>query len=226
MAEERNERQPLPIKNLADLKRHIQVGTEFVSTFHQNHPDIVGLTRVVTEVQTNAFYSKIKDQPEHPFSKCNYGKGFRTDFEKASDYRFSGSEIQVLNRRKNDGSVLYTIELYGQENQMTEINKEENRMNEWERLHRQAERYKEAYPPGTRVLLLRMGDDPRPVEDHTRGTVRFVDDIGTVHCAFDNGRLLGLCPGEDSFRKLTEAELAEEQNEDLTQEEGGPVMGM
>ena len=75
-------------------------------------------------------------------------------------------------------------------------------------------------------MLLRMGDDPRPVEDHTRGTVRFVDDIGTVHCAFDNGRTLGLCPGEDSFRKLTDAELAEEQSEDLTQEEGGPVMGM
>ena len=99
-------------------------------------------------------------------------------------------------------------------------------MNEWERLHRQAERYKEAYPPGTRVLLLHMGDDPRPVEDNMRGTVRFVDDIGTVHCAFDNGRSLGLCPGEDSFRKLTQEELAEEQGEDMTEDESGPVMGM
>ena len=99
-------------------------------------------------------------------------------------------------------------------------------MNEWERLHRQAERYKEAYPPGTRVLLLHMGDDPRPVEDNMRGTVRFVDDIGTVFCAFDNGRSLGLCPGEDSFRKLTDEELAEEQSEDMTEDESGPVMGM
>lgn len=99
-------------------------------------------------------------------------------------------------------------------------------MNEWERLHRQAEHYKEAYPPGTRVLLLHMGDDPRPVEDNMRGTVRFVDDIGTVHCAFDNGRSLGLCPGEDSFRKLTQEELAEEQGEDMTEDESGPVMGM
>ena len=55
MAEEGIKRQPLSVKNLADLKRHIQVGMEFVSTFHQNHPDIVGLTRVVTEVQSNAF---------------------------------------------------------------------------------------------------------------------------------------------------------------------------
>lgn len=99
-------------------------------------------------------------------------------------------------------------------------------MNEWERLHRQAEHYKEAYPPGTRVLLLHMGDDPRPVEDNMRGTVQFVDDIGTVHCAFDNGRSLGLCPGEDSFRKLTDEELTEEQDEDMTEDESGPAMGM
>lgn len=59
-----------------------------------------------------------------------------------------------------------------------------------------------------------------------RGTVRFVDDIGTVHCAFDNGRSLGLCPGEDFFRKLTDEELAEEQGEDMTEDESGPVMGM
>ena len=83
-------------------------------------------------------------------------------------------------------------------------------MNEWDRLRRQAERYKQDYPEGTRVLLLSMGNDHRPVEDNTRGTVMAVDDIGTVHCKFDNGRQLGLVPGEDSFRKLTDQELAEE----------------
>ena len=98
-------------------------------------------------------------------------------------------------------------------------------MNEWERNRRMAERYKEAYPPGTRILLLSMGDDPRPVEDDTRGTVKVVDDIGTLHCAFDNGRQLGIVPGEDSFRKLTEEELAEEQNQSMD-EDNAPVMGM
>ena len=49
MAEEKKERRPLSIKNLADLKRHIEVGTEFVATEHQYHPDIVGLTRVVPQ---------------------------------------------------------------------------------------------------------------------------------------------------------------------------------
>ena len=41
----------------------------------------------------------------------------------------------------------------------------------------------------------------------------FVDDMSTVHCKFDNGRQLGIIPGEDSFRKLTDEELAEEQDE-------------
>lgn len=84
-------------------------------------------------------------------------------------------------------------------------------MNEYDRLHRQAQRYKELYPKGTRILLLHMGNDPRPVGDNTRGTVEFVDDIGTIRCSFDNGRQLGIIPGEDVFRKLTDEELAEEQ---------------
>ena len=66
------------------------------------------------------------------------------------------------------------------------------------------QRMKDNYPPGTRLVLLQMGDDPRPVEPNTRGTVMTVDDMGTLHCNFDNGRQLGLVPGEDSFRRLTE----------------------
>ncbi len=98
-------------------------------------------------------------------------------------------------------------------------------MNEYDRLYRQAQRYKEQYPEGTRILLLHMGDDPRPIEDNMRGTVKYVDDMCAIHCVFDNGRQLGLIPSEDSFRKLTEEELAEEQNEDMD-EDNGPVMRM
>lgn len=57
--------QPMAFKNLAELKRYIKLGTEFKATRHKYHPDIVGLTRVVTKVQTNGFYSKIKDEPYH-----------------------------------------------------------------------------------------------------------------------------------------------------------------
>ena len=65
-------------------------------------------------------------------------------------------------------------------------------------------RMKEQYPPGTRIQLDYMGDDPRPIEPGTKGTVRTVDDMGTVHCNFDNGRNLGLVPGEDSFHVIAE----------------------
>ena len=44
-------------KNLAELKRYIKIGTEFKATSHKYHPDIVGLTRVVTKVQTNCSVS-------------------------------------------------------------------------------------------------------------------------------------------------------------------------
>ena len=83
-------------------------------------------------------------------------------------------------------------------------------MNEFERLARIADSVKEQYPSGTRIVLISMGDDPRPIPAGTRGTVDFVDDIGTVFTSFDNGRRLGLAYGEDSYRKLTAEELAEE----------------
>lgn len=83
-------------------------------------------------------------------------------------------------------------------------------MNEWERARRQAQRYKEQYPPGTRLLLLSMEDPYAPVESGTRGTVKAVDDMGQIHMLWDNGRTLALVPGEDSFRTLTESELAQE----------------
>ena len=199
MTAEKKDRRPLRIKNLADLKRHIKLGTELVATAHQYHPDIVGLTRVVTKVQTNGFYSKIKDQPDHKWSTCNHGMGFWSPFNKANAYHFTDSTVQVLNTRKNDGSVLYEMELYDGRQSMSEQNKEVPDMNEWERLHRQAQRYKEAYPPGTRIMLLGMGNDPNPVESGTRGTVRVVDDIGTLHCDFDNGRSLGVVPRRRLF---------------------------
>ena len=93
-------------------------------------------------------------------------------------------------------------------------------MNKFETERRFAQRMKDNYPPGTRIMLLQMGDDPRPIEPNTRGMVRAVDDMGTLHCDFDNGRQLGVVPGEDSFRRLTEQELAEEQEMSKAQDFG------
>ena len=97
-------------------------------------------------------------------------------------------------------------------------------MNERERQRNRAEYLKKAYPSGTRIVLNSMGNDPRPVESGTRGTVAVVDDIGTVHCDFDNGRRLGLIEGEDDFRTLTAQELAEEEN--AQGKDNSPVLTM
>ncbi len=66
------------------------------------------------------------------------------------------------------------------------------------------ESIKKRYPVGSRIILHSMGDDPRPIAPGTKGTVRIVDDMGTVHCNFDNSRRLGLIPGEDSFSVISE----------------------
>ena len=107
-------------------------------------------------------------------------------------------------------------------------------MNEYDRLRRTADRMKQEYPPGTRLLLLNMEDPWAPVPPGTRGTVAYVDDIGQIGMHWDNGRTLSLVPGEDSFRKLTEEELAEEQkqnnqndmNGDDFDEDESPVLSM
>ena len=70
-----------------------------------------------------------------------------------------------------------------------------------------AKSLRERYPIGTRIKLISMGDDPRPIPPGTKGTVEGIDDIATVFCRFDNGRSLGLAYGEDHYRALTQAEL-------------------
>lgn len=76
--------------------------------------------------------------------------------------------------------------------------------------------YKENFPKGTRIQLDKMGDDPRPVEAGTKGTVIAVDDIGTLHCEFDNGRSLGICPEVDSFHKISEQEEAQSNEQKMS----------
>lgn len=86
---------------------------------------------------------------------------------------------------------------------------------------RRIESIKQRYPEGTRICVDSMGDDPRPIEPGTKGTVIWVDDIGTVHCNFDNGRRLGLIVGEDSFHVIQQEEVQE-----ITQSDGGMNMSM
>ena len=58
------------------------------------------------------------------------------------------------------------------------------------------------YPPGTRVRLVSMPDDPDLVPEGTCGTVLAVDGAGQLLMRWDNGRSLSLLPGVDSFEVL------------------------
>lgn len=62
---------------------------------------------------------------------------------------------------------------------------------------------RERFPKGCRVELVRM-DDPQAPPIGTRGTVTHVDDIGTIHVAWDNGSSLGMVYGEDVCKVVSE----------------------
>ena len=62
---------------------------------------------------------------------------------------------------------------------------------------------REQHPEGTRVELIHM-DDPYNTKliPGSKGTVRYVDDMGTIHVQWDCGSGLGLIPGEDTWKKI------------------------
>lgn len=93
-------------------------------------------------------------------------------------------------------------------------------MNEYERQRRISENTKKLYPPGTRIELISMKEPYAPVPTGTRGTVKFVYSMGTIFPEWDNSRSLGVVPGEDSFRKLTQEEIeTENQSESQVDDE-------
>ena len=63
------------------------------------------------------------------------------------------------------------------------------------------EELRNEYHVGCRVELISM-DDPQAPPKGTKGTVRGVDDIGSLLVSWDNGSSLNLIVNEDKFRKL------------------------
>lgn len=67
----------------------------------------------------------------------------------------------------------------------------------------QVERTRSKYPKGLRVELISIGDDPySKLKPGDRGTVKFVDDTGTVFINWDCGSGLGMVYGVDYIRAL------------------------
>lgn len=69
--------------------------------------------------------------------------------------------------------------------------------------HEEVLRIRKQYPVGTRVELVKM-DDPQAPPIGTKGTVRGVDDIGSIIVAWDNGCGLSVAFGIDVCRKVVE----------------------
>lgn len=71
----------------------------------------------------------------------------------------------------------------------------------------QVEKVKEMFPIGTVIELTEDMDDPyAPIKKGVQGEVVGVDDIGTLHMKWQNGRSLGLVPFEDSFKVISKPE--------------------
>ena len=88
---------------------------------------------------------------------------------------------------------------------------------------REVESIKEQYPVGTRIELIGMDDPYTPIESGTQGTVEIVDDAGTLHMKWDNGRTLGIVPGEDQFKVISKPS---EETMDNEQKQGMGGMNM
>lgn len=64
------------------------------------------------------------------------------------------------------------------------------------------ERLRQRYPAGCRVELISMNAPYATLKPGDQGTVIAVDDIGTVHIAWDRGSSLGAAYGEDQIRRI------------------------
>lgn len=52
-------------------------------------------------------------------------------------------------------------------------------------------------------MLVSCFDPWATIKPGDKGTLDFIDDVGTLHVKWDNGSFLGLIPGEDKFTFLT-----------------------
>ena len=77
------------------------------------------------------------------------------------------------------------------------------------------EKLRKKYPAGTRVALVQMSD-PQAPPIGTKGTVLYVDDIGSLIMKWDNGSGLNVVfDGGDRVRKLDEEKNCQVEEEDI-----------
>ena len=60
------------------------------------------------------------------------------------------------------------------------------------------------FSAGKRVELVFCRDPHTHLEPGLKGTILFIDDLGTVHVRWDNGSQLGLIPNIDQWKEISE----------------------
>lgn len=124
------------------------------------------------------------------------------------------------------GEVILDVELYT----LCAVDETETREDEREDVFptsptsEEISRLKKEYPAGTRIRLLKMEDAYTKIPLGTLGTVTGVDDIGTIHCQWDNGSSLGVAYGEDECEKVSfvEETILKDFRDGYTTEFGEP----
>lgn len=61
----------------------------------------------------------------------------------------------------------------------------------------------QGYRPGDRIQMVECQDRHAPIMPGEKGTIDRIDDMGTLHMRWDNGRTLGVCLDEDEVRKVS-----------------------
>lgn len=88
---------PVEVKNLAQLKRIMTVGTEFVITSNIRS-DIVDQLRQVKYADTTGIYSVRPDAPDDKISTANRGRGYHLPWGKATDWEFSNGKCTAYRK--------------------------------------------------------------------------------------------------------------------------------
>ena len=74
-------------------------------------------------------------------------------------------------------------------------------------MRKEIEHLRKKYPAGITVRLFSMTGEPQ-MQEGLIGTVRLVDDIGSIHVNWENGSTLALLPDEDDFEIVREQQLS------------------
>lgn len=147
----------------------------------------------------------------------------RTKYQDKVDFNYSGEVLTLeymylLNNERDCYQLINIIEFENKlsleyiPQHITKIINIDELEDIFKMLHRQSthkplskekiKAIKQKYLKGTKIKLVKMYDPFFPPPSQTMGIVDFVDDIGQIHCNWDNGSTLALVVGIDDFQVL------------------------